>query len=143
MVDRVVYRASAEDPLLLLLPQQELGVVAEVRWMARMIDVARAVEARGFAPGLDLELHLALRDARLPANDGCFVLQVAKGRSRLEPGGRGTLCLDAASFASLYTGWADTGILARAGRLEGGSGEERAALDAAFAGPTPWLLEQF
>jgi predicted acetyltransferase len=143
LVDRIVYRAPAEDPLLLLLPQQELNVLAEVRWMTRMIDVVRAVEARGYAPGVEVELHLALRDALLEANDGRFVLQVAKGRGRLEPGGRGTLRLDAAAFAPLYTGWADTGALARAGRLEGGSAEEHAALNAAFAGPTPWILEQF
>ncbi len=143
MVDRIVYRGPAEDPLLLLLPQQELNVLAEVRWMTRMVDVARAVEARGFAPGVDVEVHLELRDALIGANHGRFVLRVGKGRGRLEPGGHGALVLDAASFAPLYTGWADTGTLARAGRLVGGSAEERACLDAAFAGPTPWLPEQF
>lgn len=143
MVDRVVYRGPAEDPLLLLLPQQELNVLAEVRWMTRMVDVARAVEARGFAPGVEVEVHLELRDALVGANHGRFVLRVGKGRGRLEPGGRGALALDAASFAPLYTGWADTGTLVRTGRLEGGSAEERACLDAAFAGPTPWLPEQF
>jgi predicted acetyltransferase len=143
MVDRIVYRAPAEDPLLLLLPQQELHVLAEVRWMTRMLDAARAVEARGFTPGVDVQVELTLRDPRLEANAGRFVLGVGKGRGRLEPGGRGGIELDAASFASLYTGWADTGTLVRAGRLRGGSADERAGLDAAFAGPTPWLLEQF
>jgi hypothetical protein len=33
--------------------------------------------------------------------------------------------------------------LARAGLVEGAGAEERAALDAAFAGPTPWMLDEF
>ncbi|GAG49057.1 unnamed protein product, partial [marine sediment metagenome] len=44
---------------------------------------------------------------------------------------------------SLYTGWASSGTLARAGLLEDGSPEQLRALDAAFAGPTPWMMEEF
>ncbi len=51
--------------------------------------------------------------------------------------------LDVGSLSSLYTGWATTAALERAGLISGGSSEERAALDAAFAGPTPWLLDEF
>ena len=51
--------------------------------------------------------------------------------------------LDVGAFSSLYTGWASCAALDRAGRIAGGSGRERAALDAVFAGPTPWLLEEF
>ena len=46
-------------------------------------------------------------------------------------------------FSSLYTGWADTAALERAGLLSGGSAEQRAALDAAFAGSPPWMLDEF
>ena len=49
---QIIYRGTAEDPLLLLLPEQSLEVMAEVRWMTRMVDAAGAVEARGFPPGL-------------------------------------------------------------------------------------------
>jgi predicted acetyltransferase len=143
MVDRIVYRGPAEDPLLLLLPQQALKVLAEVRWMTRMIDVTRAVERRGFAAGVDVEVHLALSDPLIEANRGRFVLRVAKGSGRLEPGGDGSIAMDVAHFAPLYTGWASTATLARLGSLRGGSDEERSRLDAAFAGPTPWILEQF
>ncbi|MDH3210914.1 MAG: GNAT family N-acetyltransferase [Myxococcales bacterium] len=141
--DRVIYRGSAEDPLLLLLPEQSLEVVAEVRWMTRMVDAAGAVEARGFAPGVDVQVDLALRDPILPTNDGRFVLTVSKGRGRLESGGSGTVALDVGPFSALYTGWASTSVLERAGRLSGGTPEERGALDAAFAGPVPWMLDQF
>jgi len=59
-------------------------------------------------------------------------------RDELEPAWQ----LDRVAFASLYSGWAQTATLARAGLLQGGSAVERALLDAAFAGSTPWLSEE-
>ncbi len=142
-VEQLVYRGAAEDALLLLLPEQDIQVVAEIRWMTRVVDAVGAVEARGFAPGLALEVPLELRDEHLQSNTGRFVLRVAEGRGRLEHGGAGGPVLDVGAFSALYTGWATCAALARAGRLRGGSASERGALDAAFAGPTPWLLEEF
>jgi len=142
-VESILYRSTAEDPLLLLLPEQELGLVAEVRWMSRLVDPVAAVAARGFAEEIDAEAHLELADPVLPANEGRFVLRVAKGRGELGRGGRGDVRLDAGSFASLFTGYATPGALARAGRLAGDPGASRVALAAAFAGPTPWMLDQF
>jgi predicted acetyltransferase len=158
-VDAILWRSTAEEPLLLLLPEQELGLVAEVRWMTRLVDPAAAVEARGFPEGLEAEAHVELEDAALPANSGRYVLRVAKGRGALERGGRGDLRLDAGAFASLFTGWATPERLAQAGRLSGDAAAScaalasasraglaaasRAALAAAFAGPTPWMPEQF
>jgi predicted acetyltransferase len=142
-VTQVVYRGPAEDPLLLLLPEQEVSVLAEIRWMTRVVDAAGAVAARGFAAGLDLEVPIELRDDLLAGNQGRFVLRVCDGRGRLERGGRGGPVLAIGAFSSLYTGWASTEMLRRAGRLEGGSDAERAALDAAFNGPTPWMVDEF
>jgi predicted acetyltransferase len=150
-VETILWRGTAEEPLLLLLPEQELGLVAEVRWMARLVDPAAAVEARGFPEGLDAEAQVELDDAALPANSGRYVLRVAKGRGALERGGRGDLRLDAGALAALFTGWATPERLGQAGRLLGDAAASRAALAAAsraalaaaFAGPTPWMLEQF
>jgi predicted acetyltransferase len=140
---QVVYRGPAEDPLLLLLPEQELAVLAEIRWMTRVLDAAGAVAARGFAPGLDLEAPLELHDPLFPENHGGFLLRVQGGRGRLERGGRGGPALPIGAFSSLYTGWASVETLRRAGRLVGGSLAHCAALDAAFAGPTPWMVDEF
>ena len=142
-VSQIVYRGPAEDPLLLLLPEQELSVLAEIRWMTRVIDAPGAVAARGFAPGIEVEVPLTLRDPVLPDNQGRFRLRVRDGRGELEPGGRGGPALTIGAFSSLYTGWASAEMLRRAGMLEGGSDAQRAALDAAFAGPTPWMVDEF
>ena len=142
-VTQIVYRGPAEDPLLLLLPEQELSVLAEIRWMTRVVDARGAVAARGFAPGVDVEVPLALCDPVLEGNQGNFLLRVRDGRGELEPGGRGGPTLAIGAFSSLYTGWASAEMLRRAGKLEGGSDAQRAALDAAFAGPTPWMVDEF
>ena len=142
-VDQIIVRTTPEDPLLLLLPEQQIPTLAEIRWMTRIVDPVGAVEARGFPPGLAAEVPLELTDAQLAANSGRYVLRVSQGRGRLEPGGRGGVTLDIGAFSSLYCGWATTGRLAWAGRACGGSADERASLDAAFAGPTAWMLDEF
>jgi predicted acetyltransferase len=145
--DFVQYPAPAEDPLPLLLPEQESEVVVDIRWMLRLNDPAGAVAQRGFPPGLEAEVHLRLHDpldrrAPDPSSEP-WVLSVSKGEGRLEAGGRGSVAMGVGAFASLYSGWAQTATLARAGLLRGGGAAERALLDAAFAGPAPWLPEEF
>ena len=71
------------------------------------------------------------------------MLSLSKGEGRLERGGEGGVSLGIGALSSLYSGWASTATLAKTGLLRGGSDEQRARLDAAFAGPTPWLLEEF
>jgi predicted acetyltransferase len=108
-----------------------------------VVDVAGAVAARGFPAGLSLAVAFELEDALVPENAGAWRLLVEGGRGALERGGAGGPRLDVGGFSSLYTGWSTSAGLARAGRLSGGSAEERARLDAAFAGPTPWMLDEF
>ena len=112
--------------------------------MTRVVDASGAVAARGFPAGLDVEIPLELRDNGAPANGGRHVLTVQKGRGQLAKAlSGGGPVLDVRGFSSLYTGWAGIGALERAGLLTGGSGDERAALEAAFAGMTPWMLDEF
>lgn len=142
-VDQIVYRGAAEDPILLLLDEQEISVIAEVRWMSRAVDVVGAVAARGFPRVVEASVELEIRDPVLRGNDGRFVLNVSKGAGRLEPGGSGTIELGIGAFSTLFTGWASSATLARAGLLRGGTDEQREALDAIFAGPAPWSPHEY
>jgi predicted acetyltransferase len=149
-VDQIVHRGPVEDPHLLLAPEQRASPLAEIRWMLRIVDAPGAVAARGFPAGLELEVPLRLRDPVLAANDAVFVLSVRKGRGELtrcespeRAGGGSGPELGIGAFASLYSGWARSAELERAGLLAGGSADRRAALDAAFAGPTAWMLDEF
>ncbi len=140
---------SAKDLYMYDLPDNRfdtvplLDVVVEMRWMTRVIDAAGAIEARGFPPGVEIEAHLSLTDPELEGNNGPFVLRVSKGRGRLEPGGRATVGIEIGSFSALYTGWTTTPALVRCGRLSAGASDDRAALDAAFNGPVPWMPDEF
>lgn len=137
---------AAEDSLLFAAPEQVLQTLAQIRWMTRIVDAARAVAARGFPDGLELEVPVSLLDSVLPENHGAFVLRVRKGQGELARAARAAADaprLAIGGFASLYTGFAPTARLDRAGLLEGGSPGARAALDAAFAGPTPSCQDEF
>lgn len=143
-VAQLWFHGGADDPILFELPEQVLETLAEIRWMTRVLDAPAAVAARGFPADLDVLVPLRIRDAVVAANDGGFVLTVQKGEGRLERSPRAAgPTLDARGLASLYTGFSTTAALARAQLLTGGSASQRAALDAAFGGPTPWLIDEF
>ena len=79
-------------------------------------------------------------ETRLANRRGCRLLLLVPHRALPEAVAHR---LDVGALAALYTGWASTAMLARAGRLSGGGEAERAALDAAFAGPAPWMADSF
>lgn len=147
----VRYPSSPEDPLLLLLEDQVERVYHDVRLMTRIVDPEGAVRQRGFAAALDLEVPFVLEECGGPAeplsgNAGAYLLSLSGGGGQLERIAKAPSDaprLTVAAFASLYTGWAGAALLERTGLLCGGSRDHRAALDAAFAGPTPWLLQEF
>lgn len=144
-VEQIVVRSGSDDPAFLVLPELRFRILAEMRWMTRVVDAPAAIAARGYARGLDLAVPLVLRDPLRPENDGSWMLEVAKGEGRLvkrsdaAPGPS----LEINGLASLYTGYATPAQLTLAGLLTGGSLEQREALGAIFAGPTPFLLDEF
>ena len=134
----------AEHPLLFSLSEQEyLEAKDEWRWMTRVIDARHAIAARGFAPGLCGSVDLRVDDPQCDWNDGRWRLAIDDGEARLERGGAGDVELGIAAFSALYTGYVPARTLAGAGRLRGGSERAIALLDAAFAGPTPWMPDFF
>jgi predicted acetyltransferase len=149
----VLYPSSPECPLLFRMQDQVERVYWDVRFMTRIVDVEGAIAQRGFSTALDIDVPLRLEErgseagaASLAANAGDYRLQVSKGEGRLEhvsPSSADVPRIDIGGFASLYSGWSQTLPLARTGLLEGGTSDQRAALDLAFAGPTPWLPEEF
>ena len=139
----LTYPSSPEDPLMLALSDQRMHVEDEIRWMTRIVDAGAAIAARGFPPGVEIEVALEIEDDLLTHNAGRKVLTVSKEEGRLEPGGSGELRLDIRGLAALYTGWASSAVLEAAGLLRSAREDEGRRLDAAFAGPTPWMLEQF
>jgi predicted acetyltransferase len=142
-VEEVIFRGAQEDPLLFSLGEQDDRTWGDLRWMLRIVDAVGAVAARGFPPGLRVTVEIELDDRLCEANRGPFALTVADGHGQLERGGKGNVRFRIGGFGSLYSGYASAYTLARVGLLSGGSPSELAALDAAFTGPTPWMLDEF
>jgi predicted acetyltransferase len=128
-----------ENPLLLLMPEQDMDPGLELRYMARLLDVPAAMSARGFPLGLDAQVDIVVDDPIVVANAGRWRLSVHDGKGSAEPGGDGTATLDIGALSSLFTGWATPHTLRLAGRLRGGTDDDLASLKAMFAGPTPSL----
>ena len=107
MAGDFVWFGGPTDPALTVLREQSWKIELKDLWMLRVLDIAAALEARGYLPGLDLELHFEIHsDDVLPEiNNGRFVLRVRDGRGSVARGtGRGKLRVHINGLAPLYTG---------------------------------------
>ncbi|MDQ2102353.1 GNAT family N-acetyltransferase [Azospirillum isscasi] len=151
-VDRVSWRGGPDDPLILLAPDSGPRADARDEWLLRILDVRRALEARGYPPGIVGELTLDVSDSLIPGNSGCFRLRLSGGKAAVYPLPKGVggsekaagavLSLSAAALATLYSGHKGPGVLRQVGLLRGG--EDAMALAALiFSGPAPWMPDRF
>jgi predicted acetyltransferase len=113
-----------------------------MEWLLRVVDVRAALTGRGYPPGLETEVHLAVRDEVCPWNNGRFVLTVADGRGEVREGERSDVILDARGLAALYTGYLTPAALQQVG-LAAGEPRALAAAGLPFAGPAPWMPDMF
>jgi predicted acetyltransferase len=141
-IEQVRWKGSAVDFLTLLLPEQTAKARFAERWMLRVVDVGKALEKRGYPPGLQAELHLEVRDDLIAENNGRFILSVSNGCGEVTRGGKGELKLDIRGLAPLYTGLFTAHQLQVAGQLDA---TETALLGATqlFAGVSPWMPDFF
>lgn len=140
--DQVRFWSGPADPMLLHLAEFAYKAECATPWMLRMVDVSAALEARGYPRGIVAEAHLAVRDDVLPRNSGKYVLSVADGRGHVRKGGQGAVDLHIRGLAALYSGLYTPGDVVLAGLGQGKSADV-AGLAGVFAGPTPWMRDEF
>ncbi len=115
-------------------------------WMMRLIDVEAAIAGRGYNPAVHTRLQFQLHDPIAPWNEGRWSVSIAEGSATVErqrSATHGVVEIDAATLATLYTGFSNPWELARAGRLAGADSATLHALAVAFAGPPPRLIDFF
>lgn len=149
--DEVRWTGAAVSPALALLSERTYALREAFPWMLRIVDVRRALEARGYPACVRADVILRVRDSLLPQNDGRFAVRVRDGRAKVAPD-RGAaprpsrkaagVALDVAALAPLFTGHRSASQLAALGSLEGPAADV-AALDAVFAGPAPSMVDMF
>ena len=144
-VDRVCWCGGPDDPLVLLAHDSGVLPVHYEDWMLRVVDVERALACRGYPADVTESLVFDVTDPLLPANHGRFRLTAAAGRGlveRMPPQGAADVALHIAALAPLYTGHRSPGGLRAIGLIEGpDDGITRA--ERLFAGPRPWMADQF
>jgi predicted acetyltransferase len=148
-IESAVWCGAPNDPALLLLPEHAYRVRLASPWMLRVVDVPRALEARGYPAGVEAAVDLYIDDDLLPANRGPFVLEVSGGRGVVRSRGRGaarrggaSARIDVRGLAALYSAHLSADQLAMTPYLEAApAGVD--ALRAIFAGSTPWMTDAF
>jgi predicted acetyltransferase len=141
-IDKVLWWGGAIAALPLLLPEQTAKLRSTQRWMLRLVDVAKALENRGYAPDSQAELHLDIHDPLLPNNNRKWVLTVAKGHGQVTPGGKGELKTSVSGLAPLYTGLFTPYELQQLGQIDGTTSALTTARHL-FAGASPWMPDFF
>jgi predicted acetyltransferase len=138
-----VWPGGSRDPLATMLDSRPLVPHETWPWMLRILDLDRALEARGYPDDLTGTVELDCVDPVLPPNAGARRIEFAHGRATVEPIARAETYLDIRGFAALYTGWHTPAELADIGLLDGASSATLALLGAAFRSPDPWMVEVF
>ena len=141
-VDNIQWMGAPADPLLFHLPNQGYKITWYEQWMLRVVDVRGALEARGYSPALQAELHVDVRDDALGWNAGRWTLTVANGRGEVRPGGTGAVTLDIRGLAPLYSGYLSAEELRSTGLVEGAP-DSLALATLVFGGPSPWMADDF
>lgn len=143
-------RTSGSDPVHWLVPGAGWRVTEVRPYMLRVVDLVGAVAARGWPAAAVADVVLLVDDPTCPWNTGRHRLLVEGGAGRIESSGPsaaadgdGSTTLTPGGLAVLYAGGIPVSALRRAGLVSGGSTQSDAALDAAFAGPRPAILDYF
>ncbi len=138
----VLVTGPPDDPIYLRLPAADpLAVRSEIRWMVRLVDVARGVAARGYRRSTRARIDLEIVDPHASWNAGRWTLDAADGSASLERGGAGTVEMSIGGLSSLWAGYASARTLAAAGLLRTADRTLLDDLDDIFAGAPPVLLD--
>lgn len=138
----VCWRGAPAGAMLQLLPERGYQVHLKDPWMLRICHVQRALEARGYPPGMRAELHLAVEDDVLARNAGSWIVRVEDGAAKVTRGGSGRLRADVRALAALYSGHLPAETLALTGGISGRPAD-LAIATAVFAAGAPSMTDMF
>ncbi|HEX4811926.1 MAG TPA: GNAT family N-acetyltransferase [Nonomuraea sp.] len=143
IAQHVIAPVAPDDPVLWMLRERGKEQVTQRRWMLRVLDVAAAIERRGYPAAVTCEAVVTVED-RVRGGD-TWRLEFAGGSGAATPVGESApgapgVVLSANGLAALYSG-IPSATLRLAGLM---SGDDRydEGLDAVFAAK-PYMLDYF
>jgi predicted acetyltransferase len=122
IIDDLTLRIGDTSWWQLLAPRPVVHEIRTLLWMLRVVDLPAAVAARGWPAAAYLApaaVDIEVVDEHAPWQAGRHRLVVDSGKVSCEPGGDGTVRLQARALGPWYAGAADTAMLRRAGLLDG------------------------
>jgi predicted acetyltransferase len=125
------------DPIALIVGEQEVSHAFRFGWMERILDVPAAFEARGW-PGIDADVTFAVDDPLFEENRGPWRLSVRSGAAAISSApGADVRPIPISALSAMYTGYLRASDAAWLGHLDR-SDPAVDAFDALLAGPAPW-----
>lgn len=125
-----------------LLPDRRPVVDLQDFWMLRILDLEKALLARGWNPAVRGQVDLAYQDDLLPEASVQLTLAVEGGRATVTRGGTGAVKLGPRGMAALFSGFTSAGELHLRGLVDGPRADVERA-EALFSGPMPTMNEMF
>jgi predicted acetyltransferase len=131
------WNGPGDDPIAMLVPEQEIETPYRYRWMLRLLDVSAALEGRGYPP-IDSDATIAVEDAHFPENDGPWRLEVRGGKAHVERASDATVsAIPVGALSAMYSGFLRVPDAVELGYLDADD-PALPALDRLFSGPDPW-----
>jgi predicted acetyltransferase len=126
-----------EDPIAMLVPEQQITTPFRFRWMLRLLDVRNALAARGYPP-VDADVVVAVDDPAFPENAGPWRLTVHGGEAAVEPAPDARVePMPVGILSTLFSGFLTVPDAVRLGYLRSDD-PAVAGLQQLLAGSDPW-----
>jgi predicted acetyltransferase len=127
----------ATDPLAIAIPEALVETRFHYDWMLRLLDVPKALEARGYPP-IATDVVIAVEDERWPENAGPWRVESRDGEAHVSPAtGEAVRPIPIGTLSAMFSGFLRVPDAVRLGVLDA----DDPALDglaAMFSGPDPW-----
>lgn len=144
MADSLVLAGGPIHPLMTLLPQQRYEVKFKDYWMLRVVDVKKALEARGYSAAIRAEVTLHVIDEVIPANTGNWKLDISAGKAHVRKAnaGRADVSCSIRGLAAMYSGLYTPRQASALGLCEGNA-KSLDLLEGALSGSAPWMSDHY
>jgi predicted acetyltransferase len=140
----VVVREPEDSRLLTMLADPRVKIAIEPGFMLRMVDVAAALTERRYAPGARGQVTLEVLEGLTDSAPHVYRLEIADGAGEARAAAAAPQArLDQQTLSQLYAGYMSASQAAGLGLITDADSRALALLDAALAGPKPFMSDFF
>jgi predicted acetyltransferase len=134
---------SGDDLARLFLPSAQWQVIESYPYMLKILDVAKALASRRYAPSLRTNLRFRVEGDFLTENNRAYELTVKEGRATCLEADHAHRTFTPQGLALLFAGAQSCANLRLAGQLVGGEVGQDLDWDALFGGRQPHIRDYF